>query len=76
MTNLEKTRPAGVLTGDDVQRLFALAKERQFALAGANCVGTNSVNAALETAAELKCAGDHPVFNRRGRVLCRQRAEQ
>ena len=53
MTNLEKTIPVGVLTGDEVQNLFAYAKERKFALAGANCVGTNSVNAALETAAEL-----------------------
>ncbi|ELR72972.1 Fructose-bisphosphate aldolase class II [Fulvivirga imtechensis AK7] len=45
---------AGVLTGDDVQRLFQYAKEKQFALPAVNVIGTNSVNAVLETAAELK----------------------
>lgn len=53
MTKITTNFPAGVLTGDEVQELFALAKERHFALPGANCVGTNSVNAAMETAAEL-----------------------
>ncbi len=46
--------PAGVVTGDGVQRLFEWAKSRQFALPGANCIGTNTVNAVLETASELK----------------------
>ena len=45
--------PAGVITGDDVQKLFTYAKSHQFALPAANCTGTNTVNAALETAAEL-----------------------
>ena len=45
--------PAGVITGDDVQKVFAYAKAHQFALPAANCTGTNTVNAALETAAEL-----------------------
>lgn len=44
---------AGVLSGDEVQRLFAYAKQRGFALPGANCVGTNTVNATLETAREI-----------------------
>ncbi len=43
----------GVATGDDVQALFALAKEKHFAIPGANCIGTNSVNAVMETAHEL-----------------------
>ena len=43
----------GVATGDDVQKIFAAAKEQQFALPAVNCVGTNSVNASLETAARV-----------------------
>lgn len=45
--------PAGVITGDDVQKVFKYAKAHQFALPAANCTGTDTVNAALETAAEL-----------------------
>jgi fructose-bisphosphate aldolase class II len=43
----------GVVTGDDVQTLFAVAKANQFALPAVNVVGTNTVNAALETAREV-----------------------
>lgn len=43
----------GVITGDTVQEVFAHAKANQFALPAANVVGTNSVNAVLETAREL-----------------------
>lgn len=41
----------GVVTGDDVQKVFAVAKERHFAIPAVNCVGTDSINAALEAAA-------------------------
>ncbi|MGR3806361.1 fructose-bisphosphate aldolase [Pasteurella testudinis DSM 23072] len=44
----------GVLTGDDVQKVFAYAKEHGFALPAVNCVGSDSVNAVLETAARVK----------------------
>ena len=44
----------GVLTGDDVQKVFAIAKENEFALPAVNVVGTNSVNAVLEAAREVK----------------------
>lgn len=54
MIELTKEFPAGVVTGDQVQALFAYAKEKGFALPGANTIGTNSINATLETAAELK----------------------
>ena len=47
----------GVLTGSDVQDLFALAKQERFALPAANCIGSNSMNAVMETAAAL----DSPV---------------
>ncbi len=44
----------GVITGDDVQKVFAVAKENAFALPAVNCVGTDSINAALEAAAKVK----------------------
>ena len=50
--------PNGVLTGDAVQQTFALAKENSFALPAANCVGTSSMNAVMETAAKV----DAPVI--------------
>lgn len=44
----------GVLTGDDVQRMFQFAKNERFALPAVNVIGTNTVNAVLETAASTK----------------------
>ncbi len=41
---------AGVIAGDDVQKVFADAKKRKYALPGANVVGTESVNGVLEAA--------------------------
>lgn len=43
----------GVITGDDVQKLFQYAKQKQFALPAVNVIGTNSVNAVLETARDI-----------------------
>lgn len=40
----------GVLTGDQVQELFEIAKEHKFALPAVNIVGTNSLNAVMEAA--------------------------
>jgi fructose-bisphosphate aldolase class II len=40
----------GVITGDQVQELFEIAKEKQFALPAVNIIGTDSLNAVLETA--------------------------
>jgi fructose-bisphosphate aldolase class II len=40
----------GVLTGDAVQELFEVAKKYQFALPAVNVIGTNSINAVMETA--------------------------
>ena len=40
----------GVLHGDSVQDLFELAKKHQFALPAVNVIGTNSINAVMETA--------------------------
>ncbi len=44
----------GVITGDDVQRIFAIAKANKFALPAVNCVGTDSINAVLEAAAKVR----------------------
>ncbi|ADW75110.1 MULTISPECIES: class II fructose-bisphosphate aldolase [Rahnella] len=44
----------GVITGDDVQKVFAIAKENKFALPAVNCVGTDSINAVLEAAAKVR----------------------
>ncbi len=44
----------GVLSGDDVQSVFRLAQENQYALPAINVVGTNSVNAVLEAAAAVQ----------------------
>ena len=45
--------PAGVLTGTQVQDVFQLAKEKAFALPAVNVTGNNTINAVIETAAEL-----------------------
>jgi fructose-bisphosphate aldolase class II len=38
------------LTGDQVQELFEVAKKHKFALPAVNIIGTNSINAVMETA--------------------------
>ncbi len=43
----------GIVSGKDLQKLFALAKEQKFAIPAVNVVGTNSINAALEAAKEV-----------------------
>ncbi|MEN1785509.1 MAG: class II fructose-bisphosphate aldolase [Bacteroidota bacterium] len=43
----------GVATGDQVQDIFNLAKEKGFALPAVNVIGSNTVNAVMETAATL-----------------------
>lgn len=47
-----KFRP-GVLFGDEVQEVLNYANENDFALPAVNVVGTNSVNAVLETARDV-----------------------
>lgn len=45
---------SGVLHGDEVTELLNYANEQNFALPAVNVIGTNSVNAVLETAAAVK----------------------
>ncbi|MFP9112607.1 class II fructose-bisphosphate aldolase [Flavobacterium sp. RHBU_3] len=44
----------GVATGDQVQEIFKLAKEKGFALPAVNVTGSDTINGVLETAAKLK----------------------
>lgn len=44
----------GVATGDVVQAIFRHAKANGYALPAANVIGSNTINAVLETAASLK----------------------
>lgn len=53
MSSLKERFPAGVITGDKMTELLNYAKSKGFALPACNVVGTNSVNAALETAAAV-----------------------
>jgi len=48
------TFPAGVLTGDDVLRLFQYAKDAGFAIPAFNVSSSSTVNAVLEAAAKTK----------------------
>ncbi|SDS08349.1 class II fructose-bisphosphate aldolase [Gramella sp. MAR_2010_147] len=43
----------GVATGKEVQEIFNYAKKKGFALPAVNVIGSSSINAVLETAAEL-----------------------
>ncbi len=53
MSEIKEKFPAGVITGDKVQELFAYAKANQFALPAANTIGTDSVNSVLEAARDI-----------------------
>lgn len=44
---------AGVLFGEELEALLNDAKENEFALPAVNCIGTDSINATLETAAKV-----------------------
>ncbi|NPA27666.1 MAG: class II fructose-bisphosphate aldolase [Epsilonproteobacteria bacterium] len=43
----------GIVWGDNLQKIFEIAKENEFALPAVNVVGTNSANAVLEAAAKV-----------------------
>ena len=43
----------GVLTGDELQEVFTDAKKHKYALPAVNVTNTSTVNAVMETAAEL-----------------------
>ena len=49
---LDHVKP-GVITGNDVKKVFEIAKRNHFALPAVNVVGTNSVNAVLEASKKV-----------------------
>ena len=51
---MSNTLKPGVVTGDDYKTLVRGAKEGHYALPAVNVVGTNSINAAMESAAKNK----------------------
>ncbi len=51
MKVLDAVKP-GVLHGEDIQKLYAIAKTEGFALPAVNVVGTDSINGVLEAAAK------------------------
>ena len=44
----------GVISGDDVQKVFAVAKANKFALPAVNVINTDTINAVLEAASKAK----------------------
>lgn len=56
MTKILDVVEPGVVTGENLQKLFAVCRENGYALPAVNCVGTNSVNAVLEAAQKAKSA--------------------
>jgi len=54
MTKVLDVIKPGVVTGEDLNKLFAICKENKAALPAVNCVGSDSVNGVLEAAAIAK----------------------
>jgi fructose-bisphosphate aldolase class II len=50
---LDVVKP-GVVTGEDVQKIFAICKANKFALPAVNAINTDSINATLEAAAKVR----------------------
>jgi fructose-bisphosphate aldolase class II len=54
MTKILDVVKPGVVAGDDLQKIFAIAKAEKFALPAVNVVNTDSINAVLEAAAKVQ----------------------
>ena len=54
MTKVLDVVKPGVIAGNDLNKVFAVAKENGFAIPAVNCVGTDSINAVIEAAAKAK----------------------
>jgi len=52
---LDVVKP-GVVTGEDVQKIFSICKENNFALPAVNVISTDTINSVLEAAAKAKSA--------------------
>jgi len=67
----DKIKP-GVVTGDDVQYIFKIAKQEKFAIPAVNVVGSDSINAAMEAAKEVNSPIIIQFSNGGGRFFCRE----
>jgi len=52
-SKMSHTIKPGVATGNEVQAIFKLAKEKGFAIPAVNVIGSSTINGVLETAKEL-----------------------
>ena len=52
-TEIKQAIQPGVLHGDQVQTLFNYAQAQNFALPAVNVIGSNTINAVLETSREV-----------------------
>lgn len=53
MTKISEVVKRGVVSGEDLQKVFAIAKENHFALPAVNVVNSDSVNAVMEAAKQV-----------------------
>lgn len=53
MSNIKKNIAPGVVSGSQLEELYAYAKSNNFAYPAVNAIGTNSINAILECAAKV-----------------------
>lgn len=70
MTSLCDIVPAGVITGDDVVKLFDHARENGYAIPAVNCTSSSTVNACLESARKAKSPIIIQVSNGGGAFMC------
>jgi len=53
MTKISEVVKRGVVSGDDLQKVFAIAKENHFAIPAVNVVNSDSVNGVMEAAKQV-----------------------
>lgn len=53
MSKVFDTLKPGVISGNDLQKVFAIAREEGFAIPAVNAVGTDSINAVMQAAKEV-----------------------
>ncbi len=56
MTKILDVIKPGVVTGENLQKLFKIARENGYAFPSVNCVGTDSINAVIEAGAKARSA--------------------
>lgn len=63
---------AGVISGDELNKVYDYAKAEGFAIPAVNVVGTDSINAVLESAKKLTLQLLSS-FQWWGKILCREK---